>query len=249
MDRVITVPEIRNATDAFLWNQRVEFFDVLAKLVPQTLESLRDEVLPIAAAVGGEPENFELYEDQYGSLYREHGFRTETIWLTLPEDVGGGSLSFVSSSTLRGSAHVYKSKLVPIDEALTAWGQRFHLTQKASDGNSPPEVPSWVRDIAWTTVYVWLRRPDLASMLKWYPPDGNRHVGYDYTRKSIFKRWQPQHHKWLVLFQVCGLSPGRIADRLGAVVSDNAILRGIHTAARTIGINARQGKRGRVANQ
>src|SRR5258708_1369811 len=161
MDRETTVPKIRNATDAFLSDQRVEFFDVLAKFVPNTLESLRDEVLPTATAVGGEPENFELYEDQYISLYREHGFRTETIWLIFPEDVGGGSLSLVSSSTLRAIAHVYRPNLMAIDDALTAWGQRFHLTQKASNGNSPPEVPSWVRDVAWTTVYVWLRRPDL----------------------------------------------------------------------------------------
>jgi hypothetical protein len=93
IEREVLIPEIRNATEMFLWRQRRAFFEALAELTPHTLLDLCDHVLSIASALYEPRKSFELAEDQYITLYEDHGFRTEWIWVTLPEHCGGGFAS------------------------------------------------------------------------------------------------------------------------------------------------------------
>lgn len=67
--------------------------------------------------------------------------------------------------------------------------------------------------------------------------------------KRMPNKWQKQHFEWLVLFQINGHSPGQIAGGNKSPITETAVLKGVHRAARIIDLTPRPGRRGRGAEK
>ncbi|MGO9011856.1 MAG: hypothetical protein ACLQPN_17290 [Bryobacteraceae bacterium] len=67
--------------------------------------------------------------------------------------------------------------------------------------------------------------------------------------KRMPNKWQKQHFEWLVLFQINGHSPGQIADGNKSPITEIAVLKGVHNAARIIDLTPRPGRRGKGAGK
>jgi hypothetical protein len=239
-------PVVNDPVELVTWKARLKFFDAIHRITPVALESLRDDVLLEFVKLKSEVRR-RIYsgtsDDEYLRLFKDRGIRKEQL---LPEGMlhpDRGFLPVIAWPTLRAVAETYRPELKPVCQKLITWGERFYLTCGTPNTLGSRAVPDWVQNVAWSTLNLWDRYPALRRKMAWHPPKliiSKSSCGFELSPQ----KWQMQHYEWLALFQVECRSPREIADRLNCQVSENAILKGVYSAARIVGLYPRPGRRG-----
>lgn len=147
--RYVTGTEARGILRwSFLWTA--------AKLLPEILLSLRDDVIPVFVATRQECESLtdpSAAEELRAVCGRRYAPRTVHLGAGVVELARWRSVALARVT----EAYVYGPELLELQAALKEWGERFHLREE------------WAMDASLTQLHLWGTHPPVGSVaLKWW---------------------------------------------------------------------------------